>query len=195
MKRSRAFTLIEIMIALFIFALMASIVSTALYTMFNAREAAIQYADDLSELQTTITLLEFDIAQSLKRPQGKPFYGGDDTIYVLPHAGFSNPNDQLKRSTLSLVSYRVENHELIRSVYVGDKVTMEDGVKRVLLHNVSDIKINYINSANEILNQWPDSQNKLSKGNRLPKAIMITLSLKHWGKLPLIFNNPAGDRA
>lgn len=192
MKRSRAFTLIEIMIALFIFALMASIVSAALYTMFNAREASIEYADKLAEVQAATTLMKLDLRQTMALRLGAEFYGKKESIFVLPRAGVTNPNQQLDRSELVLVSYFVKDHVLLRDQFPIMQSTKTS--KRAILENIEAIEFQYFDAGNEVSSAWPVRHNASTLSKRLPKAIQVTLTLKKWGTIRFMVNVPAGAR-
>ena len=108
MKKQQAYTLIELLIALFIFAILASIVMGGIYSILNLRESHLEHAQRLGQLQKTLLIMERDIEQMVDRqirnPRGtydEPFQfekNANETIIEFTRTGFINPQGREKRS-------------------------------------------------------------------------------------------------
>lgn len=209
MKNTRAFTLIEIMIALFIFAIMSAIIATVLYTVFNTREDSQAFSARLSQLQFAVIIIENDIEQIIPKTiisQNKirlPALIGDTEKIEFTRTGYTNPDYQFQRSQLQRVEYYVEDNKLIRQSWDSLNRNNETKTnKRVLLDDVDRIHIEYLAIRQQFFNQWPSSSAiQTTSANQskvllaLPKAIKIDLHINNWGQLPLLFAIPAGNIA
>src|SRR6185312_5679581 len=104
-RHDYGFTLLEIIIALFIFSIVSIIIVSALHNVLNTQAATEKKAARLAELQIALLLLSRDIEQTVNRPivnasgMLEGFIGSSHTI-TFTHAGFVNPFGQLQRSTL-----------------------------------------------------------------------------------------------
>src|SRR5579862_1725987 len=122
-NNKRGFTLLEILIALFIFSIVSMIMVSGLHTVFNSQSAAEKHAAALTKLQIAFLVMSHDLEQVINRPitnakkivEG-PFIGTHDTV-TFTHAGFANPLGSLQRSTLQRTAYSLGNEQLIRSIW------------------------------------------------------------------------------
>ena len=128
-KRSaeHGFTLIEVIVALFVFGLIAAAGVGVL--SFSVRAQAISAArlDEIASIERTKAALAADLAQAVDRPirdEGGnmlPAFTGEsdgraDPMLVLVRGGWANP-DGLVRASLQRVEYRVEGDQLVRLIY------------------------------------------------------------------------------
>ena len=108
------FTLIEIVIALFIFSVISTITVTGLQQVIKSRHIVQDQIKQLSELQIAITVLERDIEQFIPRDivnaEGvseeafiEDDVGGHRRL-ELTRTGYSNPLAQQNRSTLQRIA-------------------------------------------------------------------------------------------
>ena len=67
-RRRGGFTLLELLVSLAIFALLATMAYTALNMVLNMRKEVEKRADRLTELQTAFMVMERDIEQAIARP-------------------------------------------------------------------------------------------------------------------------------
>lgn len=190
MKKIRGFTLLEILLALFIFAIIALIMSLVLYHVFNTRHHLDQNAAHLAKLQLTTTLIERDIEQAVSQLPltthlAFPMQGNAEKISFVRN-GHSNPLAQLKRSNLQTVSYTLVKGELIRTT---DNSLQKSS--RVLLTHVSQLRIRYLAKDNQAVNAWPLSEAAVLQGEALPHAVQITMQLQHWGNFQLLLPIPS----
>lgn len=201
-KRKHAFTLIEVMIALLIFAIMAVITSVGLATVLKARERASENSQRLSAAQLAITIMTRDFTQMINRPisdsQGSlaPPIIANNGYIEFTRAGYVNPDMVLPRSTLQRVAYRVSNDQLVRISWpVLDRAPDTKPESRILLNNVSNFQIRYLDYKNQFNNSWPPTQSTAqtqTAQSPLPKAVEITIAIKNWGTIQRLYMVPSG---
>ncbi len=199
MKRMQiGFTLIEILIALMVFAILATITASSLYYAFNTRTRVNEQAKRLSDLQLTIALIQKDCLQALERPIRVndmvlvPAFVGQNNSLELTRDGNINPQSLEKRSNLKRIALVCENHRLIRRTWASlDPIDLQVFEDRVLLDNLNHCHFNYLNQSLQLLPEWHAqalSQNQSKE--TLPKAIQMNLTLNDWGEMSLLFAIP-----
>ena len=193
LKHQAAFTLLEVLLALVIFAslslgayqvLQGVITSDALTKVKGAR---------LADLQRVFTLLERDFSQMVPRPmringeaskvviQAARFQmESDDWSIAFVRAGWFNPGAQLPRSQLQQVGYRLREGQLerISFLYVDPVVGTPPNVTP-LLDKVKGFTLRFY-SGGSWVNEW-------SSTTQLPKAIEVTLDLEDYGQIRRLF--------
>ncbi|MDP3704487.1 MAG: GspJ family T2SS minor pseudopilin variant LspJ [Legionellaceae bacterium] len=195
MHRNQGFTLIEIIIALSIFATIAVITSSVLYESFKIRERVTIQSEQLSTLQLAITLLQRDTAQLVFRPvRGNemhlfPALIGQANYLEFTRGGAVNPMSLEQRSTLKRVAYLCEQGKFIRRIWSQlDTPDRDDYHDNVLLNNLKTCSFAYMGSDNIMKPVWYQvpSPTNMRKKPRLPKAVQLTITLKNWGKMILL---------
>src|SRR5882724_2931530 len=152
-KNKCGFTLLEILIALFIFSIVSMIMVGALHTVFNSQSTTAKHAAALTKLQIVFLLMSHDLEQTINRPvtnakgiEEGPFIGSHDTV-TFTHAGFANPLGSLLHSTLQRTEYSFNNEYLIRSIWpVLDQTQKTLPSHRTLLHSVTELRFEYLDS-------------------------------------------------
>jgi len=155
----KAFTLIELMVTIAIFALVASMSYYSLSASFNNGVVQESHSEELFQLQKTLNFLERDITQTSNQQIDLDQSGL--TIMTLQ-------NDQLLT-----IRYSVKSNQLFR------KDITNPSEQRVLG------LLDQISSANiKILDQQSRWQSEWSRGSVGPaKAIEIQLDHPYWGNL------------
>lgn len=199
MKTEKGFTLIEILIALTVFAILAAITSSAMYYAFNTRSRVSEQAERLNSLQLAISLIEHDTEQAIvrdiragKEMQLHPVFEGEAQYLEFTRSGFVNPNSEEKRSVLQRVAFLCKNNQLIRRSWVTlDPVNLENYQDKVLIDRLMNCQFAYLNHNSQVLSEWrPNAVQQNQRAEPMPKAIQINLSLKDWGKMSLLFIIP-----
>lgn len=192
------FTLLEILIALSIFAILAVITASTLYYALNSKTRVAQQAEQLVTLQLALTLLERDIQQMIERPvlsdnhQMISEFIGHTAGLEWTHGGFINPFYREKRSTLERVAYLCQNQQLIRRSWplldIPDRSHYQD---KLLLGNLETCRFAYFNKHLQLLDAW--QANALSSQQNIetfPKAVQLTLNVLGWGEGRFLFIIP-----
>lgn len=183
-KRQEAYTLIEILIALFIFAIISAIVLMTLQTMTNARARLQESADTLAEVQKAVTLLSRDIEQIINR-QIRTETGrreaavlaagsGANASLTMTRAGRKNPNAINKVSALQRVRYRLEDGALVRETWNElDRDSGELPNKQILIQKMNKLSWRYVDANNKSFDLWPP----VGRRTGPPRAIEFTLDV------------------
>lgn len=192
------YTLIEIMVALAVFAILAAMTSSIMVHTFNTRARVNAKADQLSALQFTYSLLERDTAQMIERAtldkdlQAHPPFIGLPSYVEFTRLGAANPNGLDTRSTLKRVAYLCSKHRLIRRTWSTlDTPDRKDYQDRVLLNQVTHCSFAYLAHNRQSLTEWrPYAVQQNQKKETLPQALQINISMTHWGNMNLLFAVP-----
>ena len=221
-KNSTGFTLLEILLAVFIFAL----ITTGAYQIFSLAQKnalSIQASQErLRDISLTLELIEKDLSQLVSRAWRDPYSDdlnpplqskpADDYILRLVRGGWRNPLGSA-RSDQQLVTYRLDGDELQRLYHRHlDNVSSSKANELILLNKVNHIELtfiarqtgNQVNANSGSLNQWPPlnsaTQPRFSTSGNLikqinypmPVAIGITLELEDMGKISKIIPLASG---
>ncbi len=183
--RQKGFTLIEILIALFIFAIMATLVTLGLNSVLKARERTQVVYENIRQLQIFSSLLSQDFSQL----RGRAIINNNGTpqaavIGNFQRVEFTNgadaPSNGFRQSHLARVAYVFQNNQILRLSWpVLDRAPGTAAASRVILKNVSDFRLEYFNDKGKRVDQWPDE----SSNQVLPKAIRISFSYKNLGNV------------
>ena len=184
---ANGFTLIEIMLALLIFAIIAVITSSVMITVFNTRDAVNQQMQRLAQLQLTVILLQRDFTQAVLRStldnQGsrQPGFVGDAKQVSFISMGYHNPEAREQQSQLQKVEYILKDGNFIRRTWQQlDQAPQSQASDRILLSRVNSIELNYLSQEQQVLPFWNSQAH-----SHLPKAIILSLKLPDWGALTL----------
>ena len=187
---SKGFTLLEIIIALFIFSIISLILANALHNMIRIQSDTKEKATQLAALQTALLFFSQDIEQAIPRPiknsdeKLEGFIGTKNSL-TFTHAGLSNPQGQLNQSQLERVRYEFQKNQFIRTTWpVLDVTSKTKTDSRTLLTFVTQLQFEYLDNTNHWHSKWPDNQQPLL----LPKAVNISLSLSNWGKINQLYS-------
>lgn len=190
LKKIRGFTLLEIIIALFIFSIVSIIVVGALHNVLTTQSSAQKKAERLSELQITLLLMSRDLEQVINRPitnssgNAEGFMGATREV-TFTRAGFENPFGQLQRSTLQRIRYEVNHGKLQRLTWptLDQTHTTKPDVK-ILLNSVLDLQFEYLDKNGHFQKTWPPLDQPRAI---LPLAVRVSLTLKNWGQINQLY--------
>lgn len=185
------FTLVEIIIAMAIFAVIMVIVMASLNMVMRAQEQVSARAKRLGNVQMAMVVLIRDLTQIVPRPVRD---NNGELIKALlidktnpirlefTSGGVINPNGMHQKSSLQRVGYGMEGDTLVRFGWpVLDRAPNTPIGKRRLLDGVTDLKIEYVNERGEFIND-----------DREAIAIFIDINLKKEGHLTRYFALPGG---
>jgi general secretion pathway protein J len=192
------FTLIELIVAIAIFALVAIATNQVLQSVSSSSELSDSELGELQTLQRAMLVMERDFSQIVDRVprlQGQEnalmidggefeFESDADGIGFV-RSGWHNPQMILPRSSLQNVVYRLQENQLQRlhTNYVDSVIGTEPKI-RVLLENVEDLQIQVLRqvSVSEEF-EWSDAV----ESTALPQAIQITITSSQYGEFSRIF--------
>jgi len=201
---SKGFTLLELLVALSIFGLLAAMSYGGLQAVLNQQWHTEQAADRLSELQKMYLVMQRDIEQLVPRIVRDEFGDaqqplvGNDTLR-LTRGGWRNPAGR-QRSTLQRVGYAYEEQQLVRYTWsVLDRAQDSEPLKQPLTEDIDSLQIRYLDRDNAWKEQWPDASGiiggevateGLLELPELPKAVEVTIEHKTYGTLVWLFQLP-----
>jgi len=196
--RCRGFTLIELIVAMAVFSVMATMAYSGLQSVLDARARTEQHAQQLAALQTAFFWLGKDIEQAVPRsvrdPYGepiKPLQAEQTAEYnlELTHAGWSNPfaSEKRQRSFLQRVAYGVHEKKLLRKYWFDlDREYNSATFETVLLEGVTTMELRYVDKSLQWQAQWP----VLGSKDVLPLAVEVSLDIEGIGKIARLFRLP-----
>lgn len=194
----RGFTLLELLVALAIFSVIAVMAYGGLETVLNQQAQTEVNAEGLAALQKTYLVMQRDIEQAVPRPIRDEF--GDEQgalvgtdLFQLTRGGWNNPAGQ-PRSTLQRVGYALEERQLIRYAWmVLDRAQDSKPVRQPLADDIESMTVRYLDDAGNWQEQWPPlqtGQNPLPSTPDFPRAIEMTLEHARFGTLVWLFQLP-----
>ncbi len=193
--RHHGFTLIEILVAVAILAIIAVASSTVLSSVIDSAEASDTQMQELEMLQRSMMVIERDMSQIIALA---PRLSGQDNEVVIQGGngvadsladgilftrnGWANPLQRLPRSNLQGVGYRLNGSNELERIYTFfiDNVTNTEPQTRMLLPNVSNLIFEFAigtNNRNEI--QWEEQ----FTSTQLPRGIAIVITSETFGEI------------
>ncbi len=199
-KKHTGFTLIEILIALFIFAILGTVSAVGIRTVINSHRRIEKIHQALEAVQFATAQMRVDFIQIIPRPivgsNGEPLPAlliSSIQAIEFTTGGYANPQARENRGTLRRVAYTWENGQLIRSTWsVLDRSPSTKLERRILLKNVTDFSLNYVNDVGSLVNVWvtnnPSQPDALIA---LPRAIVVTMHIATLGVWQGVFPIPS----
>ena len=132
------FTLIEMMIAVFIFSVVATLSYSGLNYILKGQSYLQTSSNQLKDLQLTFRYFEKDINQMINRSVRNQyqdlqpaFVGDEDKAFSFTHAGWRNPAN-LVRSKMQRVSYELDENTLKRYTWANWMVrSLKNSLKQI----------------------------------------------------------------
>jgi general secretion pathway protein J len=195
-SRQQGFTLLELLIASIIFAIMAVMAYGGLDNVIKNSESSQQALDRLKQVQQSVMVLNRDLSQIIPRPirdeygNQRPYIVADnniDNLIEFTRGGRVNPAG-LIRSTLQRVAYRFDEDKLVRLQWPHlDRSQEAEPQESILVDNVENVVIRFLDSNAEWQEQWPPL-NAGGEGAALsPLAVEIVVTLNDWGDIRRIY--------
>jgi len=194
-KHSTGYTLIEVIIALAIFAILGTISVGLLSRAFDTQARLEAQMEPLAALQLAVTRINRDTSQIVDR--GTSSFVGETSYNEFIRGGIVIPDDSEAKSTLKRVALVCENNEkLIRKTWARvDPLSPSDFQEQVLINNLESCDFSYLAKGDTWVSKWPMTTTpSKEKPPPFPRAIKLKLSLKNFGNIPLLFVIPGGDR-
>lgn len=158
----KGFTLVEILIALFIFAMVTTLSLLGLKNVIDSQQVIESHAVQLHEMELSQLILQRDFTQIIDRPitdednQLQPSIYGRNDFIEFTKAGYINPLAMEDRSELQRVAYYLKNNQLIRQSWAQlDRTQNTPAVEKVLMNNILKIQFRYLDNKGVFHDQWP----------------------------------------
>ncbi len=196
MKRSKAFTLIEVLVAITIFAFIGVAAYSALNTVIQSDEALEEKTQRFLSVQRSMQRFYLDLQQLAQRAirdqfgDQQPFLVGlsdDDgrqAVIEFTRLGWENPAE-LPRSSLQRVRYQFDREQLSRSTWTFlDRSPQVEPLQQPLLSNVEQVRFAFL-SKGEWHSRWP-LDNRTESKVLLPDAVSFKIVTKDYGEIERI---------
>lgn len=202
--KQRGFTLVELLIAIAIFAVMSAMAYVGLNTVLDAKASVDKSLDRTKDMQLAVNFLQTDLNQITPRAirdafgdkqpalRGNP--GSSDAAILFTRNGWRNPLQE-SRSHLQRVAYRLDDEKKLHRLHwrVLDQAQDSTPVDNIILEDVERMEWRYQDSNEQWEDSWPpfNSGGSASGGNgsvELPRLIELRLETEDWGEIVLLFH-------
>lgn len=194
MNNSRGFTLIEVLVAITIFAIMSVVGYRGLNGILQVRERVTLESRKWRELALFFARVEGDLTAVIDRPVrdngdlllpaliGKELtVGQEDALVEFTRTGLPGQSDRL--ADLQRFGYRLRDGAVEQVVWsVLDRAPRTHPDSFVVLQEVVELRLRYLNEQNVWQSAWP-SPGQAGK----PRAIEMTVALKSGEKVVRMF--------
>ncbi|GMR08948.1 MAG: GspJ family T2SS minor pseudopilin variant XcpW [Gammaproteobacteria bacterium] len=196
---NRGFTLLELLVAIAVFAVMATATYEGFNAMLSSKQKIEKEADELSRLQMALVIIQRDLEQIIRRPirdeygEVKAFLVNNENNILLEFTRvgvkrlFSENHSDLQR-----IAYRQDEDKLIRLSWdVLDRAQDTRPVERVLLSGVKAITFNSINAAENTPSPLSSAvatpMTAQDPASIMPDGIELTLEMDELGSIKRLF--------
>lgn len=200
----RGFTLMELLLALAIFAIMSAMAYTGLSQTLQSRESINAALERTQKLQIAIFRIQSDLEQTASRSIRDEFgenqpalLGSAENGITFTRNGWRNPLQEV-RSTLQRVGYRLdEDNKLMRLHWrVLDRAQDSPPIETELIEDVESLEWRYLSSDDSWVDRWPPGNVNASNSNpaglqasstQLPRAVELRLETETLGEIRHLF--------
>ena len=194
---SAGFTLLEVLVALAVFAIVSVLATRILGSIVDLADATGERGAALADVQRALAVVERDVEQMVRRPvrdeMGDPGAAvaiGDAMLIEFTRQGWQNPLDR-PRTTLQRVAYAHRDGKLLRLYWpVLDRAPGSTPVVQVLLDGVAEAEFIGHDDVDQAHRQWPPSTSG-DAGADLA-AVEVRLKTRTFGRLARLWLVPAG---
>lgn len=196
-KKSQGFTLIEVLLALMIFATLSVAANQIFRNVIASDQQTEEVGNALKNLQRTLIIMDSDFRQMLARQYRN---GGDESEQTLlefgddlldsesqgirfVRGGWINPQQLFPRGEIVKVGYRIQDEKLerIRWMYPDDSSAVEPAVMP-LMEGVKSISFE-VKGDDSWLKSWDTPL-------VMPSAIRVVLDTERYGELSRVYLLP-----
>ncbi|MFZ9905075.1 MAG: type II secretion system minor pseudopilin GspJ [Steroidobacteraceae bacterium] len=201
-NRAQGFTLLELIVALFVSAVMFAVGYAALMQATQQRDAIRLAQDELATLQRAIRLITLDVTQMDPRPINDILGRGElaavlgtdgsGRVLALTRGGEGDAR-ATGRTSLRRIEYRLEQGQLQRLSWpVLDPVAGVQPRVRVLLRGVRSIEFRFLDNDGQWSSVWPKPGASTSSGSlrQRPRAVEMRLDTNDAGMLRRLWEVP-----
>ncbi len=188
MNKQHGFTLLEILVALTIFAILAGMTSYVVYNAFETRKRIVQQGNELNTIVLAIALLNQDTKNSVARTifgdhmQTIPALIGQPELLEFTRDGILPDGSANASSSLLRVAYQCQDHQLNRRYW--DRIDSPHRYvhhDQILLTGLTKCRIAYINAHKQRVVEWQNDS------SAMPVAIELAVAWPNQREMRLLF--------
>lgn len=185
-KLNAGFTLVEILVALFVFSILALMMTNGLHRLLQVQGKIHQQADHLRDLQMAVIYLTHDFSLVIDRPitlahgqEAPAFVGRPNEVQL------TDVNAGGVAITEQRVEYHLADHTLTRWIWPAlDQAESAKASTRILLTKVHNARFEYLDKRGKYHQGWPLQSDATQT---LPRAVRITFQLSEQGRFQQTF--------
>lgn len=197
--KQRGFTLLEIIIAVAIFLVLATLATGGLHGILQDDRHTRETEAFMADLHSALGVLQRDFMQVAARPVRGP-YGdsqaalqlkGDELVPLMfSKNGWRNPAGQ-PRSNIQRVGYMIVDEALTRVTWrVLDQAQDSQPIEDRLLENVEDMQVRVLANDLNWNGSWPPDSEDPDVAYSLPIALEFTITVKDFGEVVRLYRLP-----
>ncbi|MBL4682239.1 MAG: type II secretion system minor pseudopilin GspJ [Pseudomonadales bacterium] len=194
MNRSRGFTLLEVLVAMSIFAVIGLGASQMLRTVIKTHEHTQATMKDIAAFTKAITVIQRDLSQLVNRPVknefGEPLPplvvdSNEDKIIEFSRTGWNNPLG-LSRSDIQRVAYGVTDEGELKRYFwlVLDRAEDSPVIEQILLEDIEEFRINLTSVEGDTSDLWPNNNSQ----SLLPLGAEVFIVSRSFGEIRQVFS-------
>lgn len=194
-----AFTLLELLVAMAIFAVLGALAIGGLNAVTKQEALASGHLQRLHDVQRAVRIISSDFAQ-LNPRRVRDALGSCEAALLAPcdvehpaclsHDGWTNPFARFPRGTLQRSQYRLEDDQLFRRYWrIMDRTLLNEPREELLLDGVEHFELHFMplltRGNDPWVSQWPpvDDSRGSCQTDELPRAVLVRLRLSDWGDI------------
>ncbi len=193
-KAVAGFTLIEVMVAIMVFASLSIAAYQVVNQVQRSNEQSAEKTVRLQQIQRAMIVLESDFRQMAARTfkgranatttrmlyAGEYVLDSDSNGILFTRLGWQNPQQAFPRGEVLKVGYRLVEHKLERVWWrYPDSAEGQEPLTRDVLDKVEGISFRFYAD-----DQW---QPTWESENQLPSAVEVNMTLQDYGKIRRVF--------
>lgn len=199
-RRQLGFTLVELLVAISIFAILSVVAYSALNNVLESRRYLKTKSDQLASVQRMLSRFGRDVEQSAPR-QIRDKFGDVQPAWHRQEEVLADAETLLeftlggrvslqgdKRVTMQRVAYAVKKDGLIRASWpVLDRTETSEPFEVEVFKGVNNLAIRMLDSQGNYQTDWPVETTGDNTAEILPRAVEITFEIEGWGKVRRLF--------
>lgn len=190
----RGFSLLEVLLAVVLFALASVLAYGGLRSIVSAQSQEMEAKSRLGRLQFAIGLIERDVASAARRgvrdTHGAPLpaFEGGGQRFELTRFGLANAL-MLPRAELERVAYLRRDDQLLRLRWSTlDRAPGARAIEDELLDGVDRMELVFLDAQGREHRQWPPQRGVTDV---LPQALRLTLDVRGFGSIRRVLELPS----